>query len=114
MILLLNMDSLDKEALMQLVKEMGITVREDISSLLRQTLVDAINHLLEKDFQQLVSILYRLDVSETKLKSLLNENPDTDAALIIAGLMIERQVQKIKSRQQFRQQDNDIDENEKW
>ena len=108
------MNSSDKEALLQLVKEMGVTVREDVSSLQRQTLVDAINHLLEKDFQKLVAILYRLDVSETKLKKLLSENPDADAAVIIAELMIERQVQKIKSRQQFRQRDNDIDENEKW
>ena len=69
---------------------------------------------MEKDFQKLVAILYRLDVSETKLKKLLSENHHADAALLIADLMIERQVQKIKSRQQFHQRGNDIDENEKW
>ncbi len=73
-----------------------------------------INDLIEKDFQQLISILYRMDVSEAKLRSLLKDNPDSDAGLLIAGLMIERQAQKIKSRQQFSQRDNDIDENEKW
>ncbi|HEX7905319.1 MAG TPA: hypothetical protein VF487_15710 [Chitinophagaceae bacterium] len=113
------MDSSDKEALIQLVKEMGVTVREDISSMQRQALIDAINRLLEKGFQKLVAILYRLDVSETKLKNLLSENPNADAAVIIAELMIERQVQKIKSRQHSdsyrnRQRDNDMDENEKW
>jgi len=59
-------------------------------------------------------ILYRMDVSEIKLKQLLNENPGTDAALIITDLMIERQEQKMISRQQFRKKDENISDDEKW
>ena len=76
-------------------------------------LADHINHLVRYDFQKLVSILYRIDVSESKLKQLLKENPNTDAGIIIADLMIERQLQKIKSRQQFRRDEN-ISDDEKW
>jgi hypothetical protein len=77
-------------------------------------LADKINDLVLKNFQLLISVLYRMDISETRLRSLLQHNPGTDAGLIIADLMIERQLQKIKSRQQFRQRDNNIDEDEKW
>ena len=73
-----------------------------------------VNKLIQTDFHKLISILYRLDVSETKLRQLLEENTGSDAGSIIADLIIERQIKKIKSRKQFSQQDNDIDENEKW
>ena len=55
-----------------------------------------------------------MDVSETKLKQLLNENAGTNAALIITDLLIERQEQKIISRQQFRKKDEHISVEEKW
>jgi len=45
---------------------------------------------------------------------LLQQNPDDDAGNIIATLIIERQQQKIKSRNLFRKQDKDVDEKEKW
>ncbi|MET0299045.1 MAG: hypothetical protein ABW036_04765, partial [Flavitalea sp.] len=34
-----------------------------------------INRLINSDFNLLLSILYRLDVSEVKLKEMLRENP---------------------------------------
>lgn len=72
-----------------------------------------INHLIRHDFNRLVTILYRVDVSEQKLKQLLKDNPDTDAGLIIARMMIERQKQKIRTREEFRKKTGDSGE-EKW
>jgi len=77
-------------------------------------LIDRINELLAHDFDKLISILYRMDVNEHKLRKLLSDHPADDAANIIAELMIERQIQKRKSRQAFRKDDPAIDENEKW
>ena len=79
-------------------------------------LEELINHLLNNDFEKLINILYRIDVREEKLKVLLKENADKNASSIIADLVIERQIQKIKSRQQFsqRKNDDDADENERW
>lgn len=77
-------------------------------------LEEAVNQLLLADFNKLVSILYRMDISESKLKQLLHDRPSEDAAAIIAELMIERQAEKIKSRRQFSRSGDDIDENEKW
>lgn len=102
------------EPIAEVAKELGIVLEKDRSSLSRELLAATINEWIQNDFQKLVTVLYRMDVSESKLKLLLKENPNSDAGLIIADLMIERQVQKIKSRQQFRQQDNNIDEEEKW
>jgi hypothetical protein len=73
-----------------------------------------INNLIKNDFDKLITYLYRIDVNEQKLKSLLRQNTDEDAGNIIATLIIERQQQKIKTRVQFKQRDNDFDEEEKW
>jgi len=46
-------------------------------------------------------ILYKVDVDESKLKKLLKDNPEKEAAHIIANLIIERERQKVKTRKQF-------------
>jgi hypothetical protein len=73
-----------------------------------------INMLIKDNFDKLITYLYRIDVNEQKLKSLLQQNPNEDAGNIIATLIIERQQQKIKTREQFNKQGNSFDEEEKW
>lgn len=80
---------------------------------LREQFVFYINHLILHDFNRLLQILYTVDVSEQKLKSILQEKPETDAAELIADLLIERQQQKIATKKSFRQ-DSDISEDEQW
>jgi len=101
-----------EQVLEEVSKELEVTVKDH--SLTKQALIEKINDLITTDFQKLVSILYRMDVSEPKLKQLLNENPGTNTALIITDLMIERQEQKIISRQQFRKKDENISDDERW
>jgi len=80
---------------------------------LLQKLSEFINHLIQTNFQKLVLILYRVDVSENKLKQLLQTETGEDAATIIARLIIEREIQKINSRNLFSHK-NDICDEEKW
>jgi hypothetical protein len=80
---------------------------------LKEKLQTYINHLLVNDFHKLISVLYRVDVSEKKLKQMLRENPQTDAALLITQLLIERQEEKIRSKQSSKK-DDDIPEEDKW
>ena len=80
---------------------------------LREQLIFYINHLVLNDFNKLVQILYSVDVSEQKLKTLLQEKPQTDAAELIADLLIERQQQKIATKKSSKP-NNDIAEDEKW
>ena len=103
----------DEHALQKVSEQLEIDITGKDHSAARQILADKINELINKDFQKLISILYRIDVSEPKLKKLLQENSNTDAGLLIAGLMIERQAEKIRSRQQ-NQRDEDISDEEKW
>ena len=80
----------------------------------KRLIAEKINDLIVHDFQKLILILYRLDINEEKLKNWLKGNPHSDAGIIIADLIIERELQKIKSREKFKQQRNEIDDEEKW
>ncbi|MBC7889965.1 MAG: hypothetical protein H7Z13_18975 [Ferruginibacter sp.] len=103
----------------ELVKEISKSIAivlPDGTSLdeLQVYLASYINQLIQTDFQQLIMLLYRIDVSETKLKQLLHQYPDEDAGKMIAALVIERQLEKIKTRQQFGRQPDSFTDEEKW
>ena len=53
------------------------------------------------------------DAQLNKLKEVLQKNPATDAAIIIADLLIERQDEKVKTKRSFKANDN-ISDDEKW
>jgi hypothetical protein len=72
-----------------------------------------INELVINDFDYLLSLLYRIDVDEKKIRGLLATNKDANAGELIAHLIVERQEQKIRSREQFKPPTN-IPEEEKW
>jgi hypothetical protein len=107
---------MEQQELVEIInKEMAVDLPVKISMQeLRQQLSHEINDLILHDFHKLVGILYRVDINERKLKYLLQENVGEDAAVIIADLIIERQLQKIKSRQEYRQDNSNIDEEDKW
>jgi hypothetical protein len=68
---------------------------------LEAILAERVNTLIIDDFNRLVQLLYRVDVNEEKLKNLLRENTATNAGLLIARLILERQWQKIETRRKF-------------
>jgi len=82
------------------------------ATLFREQLAEYINALIVSDFEKLVNLLYRLDVSEKKLRTLLSSA--VNAGVLIADLIIERQLQKLQSRRQFNKPAEDIAEAEKW
>ena len=53
-------------------------------------LIAFINDCIQHDFNKLVQLLYRIDVSEEKLKYILQLNPNEDAAKLIAAVIVER------------------------
>jgi len=72
-----------------------------------------IEELIERDFPRLINILYRLDVDEQKLKNELKDNPGSPAGRQIANLIVERQLEKLKTRKQT-DKNVDIPDNERW
>lgn len=95
--------------LQQVAVESSVLRKEEI----KQQLVNCINYLLVHDFARLVQTLYRIDVNENKLKQLLQEQPQTDAAVLLADLLIQRQEEKLKTKGSF-PYNNSIPEDEKW
>jgi hypothetical protein len=105
----------NKELVILINKELAIELPEKIPmEEIQEKLSAHINRLIQNNFEQLVNLLYRIDVSEAKIKSLLQIEPGTNAGEIISNLIIERQLQKIKSRQQFKTNNNDFTGEETW
>ncbi len=80
-------------------------------------LAGRINWLIVNDFSKLVSILYRLDVSELKIRQLMKQPDNTevkDAGTVIGSLIIDRQLTKYKTRQRYSRDDSNIPEDDKW
>jgi hypothetical protein len=103
------------ELIQNINKELAIELPEKIALAdLEKKLAVHINHLIEKDFEKLVALLYRIDVSENKLKNLLHIYADENSGIMIARLIIERQLEKIKSRNENTRPATGEDEFEKW
>ena len=81
---------------------------------LQVALAAYINNLILNNFEKLVYLLYRIDISEKRIKELLQEASAVPAGETIAKTIIERQLQKIILRQTHTPP-KDIDCNEeKW
>ncbi len=65
-------------------------------------LSEYIQELIDTDFSKLVNTLYRIDVSEIKIKKALNLSDIKNANKVIAQLIIEREKQKIKTRAAYK------------
>lgn len=74
---------------------------------------EQINWLINNDFPRLVQMLYRLDVDENKLRSLLQQQETTDSATLITNLIIERQLKKAEVRNPTKN-DTDMPGDERW
>ena len=94
--------------------ELGVAISNSASlDDLKRVLATKYNDLINTDFNHLVQLLYRIDINEAKLKQALKQNAGKDTADLLADLTIERQLQKIRSRQEYRGNE-DISEDEKW
>jgi hypothetical protein len=90
-----------------------LTEIETIEQLNENELTEAINYLINTDFEKLVFLLYRIDVSELKIKSLLENTSITNAGELIAQAIIARLAEKKASREKYKQE-GEISEEDKW
>lgn len=60
-----------------------------------------IEDLINNNFDKLVHILYRIDVSENKLRSVLAKSSGSESSNLIAQLIIEREMEKIATREKY-------------
>ena len=80
---------------------------------LLEKFAESISYLLQHDFDKLIYILYRIDVNENKLKATIKENPSRPE-YVIAKMIIERQIEKINSRERNKNNFSSESEEEKW
>jgi len=73
----------------------------EIEQLAPYDLIAYINDCIQNDFNKLVQLLYRIDVSEAKLKTILQSNPNEDAAKLIATVIVERLATTKAARARF-------------
>ena len=65
---------------------------------IRDKLAFLVAHLMQNNFEKLCQAMYRLDVSESKFDRAMNENPVEEIPYAIADLVIEREMQKVRTR----------------
>lgn len=69
--------------------------------ILRNKLIEVVHYLLNNDIQKLLTAVYRIDVSEQKFKSAM-ENENINLIIEnIADLILEREFQKVEYRKKF-------------
>ncbi|HEV7621219.1 MAG TPA: hypothetical protein VGO09_05780 [Flavisolibacter sp.] len=101
------------EQIFELLNKTTDTITEIKLAELKNLIWDHINFLLVNDFNKLIYLLYRFDIDEQRLKSLLAKNKETDSASLITELLIERQLQKAAQKKSFDPPGN-IPDDEKW
>ncbi|HTH30602.1 MAG TPA: hypothetical protein VL946_04590 [Lacibacter sp.] len=96
-------------------KELSLQLSEQLTrDELEQQLTNHINHLINTDFEKLIYYLYRIDVNETKMKQLLQQQGGENAAQLIARLIIDRQLEKIKFKAEYKPGETDDEGAERW
>lgn len=65
-------------------------------------LTPVVNHLLDTDMNALMNILYRIDVSENKLKQVLSTTEPHLVGLEVSKLILDRQMEKIETRKKYK------------
>jgi len=111
----MNLQPIEIEKISYELQTLGLRVNGIVHSYtdLLQDLSYYINHLITNDFNKLIVILYRLDVSEEQVHKLLKQQPNKLASDTIAKLIIERQQKKMQVKATFKK-DKNIPEDEKW
>jgi len=67
----------------------------------RTFLIERITRLLDRNPGMLMSILYRIDVSERRVKQAMTGSSPAELPAVLADLVIDRQLQKLRTRRYY-------------
>jgi len=68
---------------------------------IHRILTERIHELLEKNVEKLIFILYRIDVGQKKTDEIFNNPSKEEIASLLATAVIERQLEKVKTRRKY-------------
>jgi len=74
-------------------------------NMIREKLAILIEHLMQSNFEKLCQAMYRLDVSELKFHKVMTEKPTEEIASSLADLVIEREMQKVRTRIMYKRKE---------
>ena len=84
--------------------ETDLLVNNQAWEQLRNTLIDFLDNLMRTDTNRLYYYLYRIDVSEKRIKKAVSEtNNQVLTAALLADLILERTLEKVKTRLAYKQ-----------
>ena len=98
---------------MQDLQQLINSIEPSTPETLRKLLTERIADMMVNDFAGLVELLYRLDINEQKLVAVTEGHAHEEKAKLIATLIIERQLEKARTRKQYRD-DRDAGGEERW
>lgn len=93
--------------------ELGLPADNSFNQV-KAALFHRVNLMIDEDPECLIRWLYHLDVDEQKVKLALKQNAGIPSASIITELIIERQLQKIKTRTEFKSPGPELSGEELW
>lgn len=89
------------QGITSIVKKEDYTTLDEFKKYLSHRLAD----LLDNNFNLLINTLYRIDIDEIKLKKIFSSDSRVYIPDALAGLIIERQIQKIYWRNKYKHGD---------
>jgi len=90
-----------------------MSVDDDLDALMsiepftREDLIERIVRLLNTYPERLMAVLYRIDVSEQRIREIFDTTFPTEIPEKIADAVIERQLQKARTRQRLKNESED-------
>lgn len=84
-------------------EEFSSLTNSDISTLeeFKLFLTENLSDLMAKNFDKVLKILYQIDINEIKVREVMYSDNNYKASLL-ADLIIERQLQKVKTREKYK------------
>ena len=83
--------------------ELQSTGQVELEEQLLALLQPIIQYMLNREFERLLQICYRIDLDENKLKYILNESDPEQMAVELAEAIIKRQIKKVEIRRKYSQ-----------
>lgn len=102
------MDNLDKTSTEILARNFDLETSNDFK-LFREELVRRLSYLIKNDFEKLLWILYRIDVDEKQVATILSDKENHNHSENLADLIIQRQIQKAQTRIKYSKENEEGD-----
>lgn len=83
-----------------------IELKSNQEEIILKKLSNYIDELIKKDFASLIQLLYKIDINEKKIKENLANNTTQTESEIIAKMIIEREKEKINTRNLNKETEN--------